>query len=38
MADVLAPLTIGRSAELGPYQGVESTLAVPVGLALAAAA
>lgn len=38
MADVLAPLTIGRSAELGPYQGVESTLAVPVGLALAVAA
>lgn len=38
MADVLAPLTIARSAELGPYQGVESTLAVPVGLALAVAA
>lgn len=38
MADVLAPLSIGRTAELGPYQGVESTLAVPVGLALAVAA
>lgn len=38
MGDVLGSLTIGRSASLAPYQGVEATLAVPLGLAMAVAA
>jgi type IV pilus assembly protein PilM len=38
MADLLANVTIAKSASRAPFQGVESTLAVSIGLALAVAA
>ncbi|MCU1431893.1 MAG: type pilus assembly protein PilM [Actinotalea sp.] len=38
IGDVLGAVTVARSARMDPLAGVESTLAVPLGLALAVAA
>jgi len=38
MADLFSSVHVARSAALAPFQAVESTLAVPLGLALAVAA
>lgn len=38
MGDLLGAVNVARSAAIAPFQGVESTLAVPLGLAMAVAA
>lgn len=38
MADLLSGVSVAKSADLAPLRGMESTLAVPIGLAMAVAA